>query len=144
MKKYTPFLFLVALLIVGFLGVFNPNTASADYLPGCNSEDGYSSTTGRACNEYFPDGCTSTAGYSPSTGIKCDIFWNNSGDDSGEGSGCVSLTYKLGRRAGPNFTPSRDSHTNGEVSLLQDFLQSQGYLHSETTGYFGLLTFGAV
>jgi peptidoglycan hydrolase-like protein with peptidoglycan-binding domain len=39
---------------------------------------------------------------------------------------------------------SRDSNTNGEVSTLQDFLQSKGYLNSEPTGYFGLLTLNAV
>ena len=39
---------------------------------------------------------------------------------------------------------SRDSQTNGDVSSLQDFLQSQGYLSSEPTGYFGLVTRRAV
>ena len=34
--------------------------------------------------------------------------------------------------------------TNGEVSALQDFLQSRGYLNSEPTGFFGLLTQKAV
>ena len=39
---------------------------------------------------------------------------------------------------------SRDIATNGQVSDLQDFLQSKGYLNSEPTGYFGLMTFQAV
>ena len=65
-------------------------------------------------------------------------------DSDDNGSTCISLTYKLGRRAGPGFTPSRDSNTNGEVSLLKDFLQSEGYMSSEPTGYFGLVTFQAV
>ena len=39
---------------------------------------------------------------------------------------------------------ARDINTNGEVSTLQDFLQSQGYLNNEPTGYFGLLTQKAV
>lgn len=39
---------------------------------------------------------------------------------------------------------SRDSQTGGEVSMLQDFLQSKGHLNSEPTGYFGLLTLAAV
>ena len=39
---------------------------------------------------------------------------------------------------------ARDINTNGEVSTLQDFLQSQGYLNNEPTGYFGLLTVKAV
>ena len=52
-------------------------------------------------------------------------------------SDCVSITNNLRYRA-------RDANTNGEVSTLQDFLQSKGYLNSEPTGYFGLLTFKAV
>ena len=50
---------------------------------------------------------------------------------------CVDLQYNLGYR-------STDAGTNGSVSLLQDFLQSEGYLASEPTGYFGLLTYNAV
>ncbi len=68
-------------------------------------------------------------------------------DDDVPGDGtlnCIPITVKLGRAAGPNRTPSRDSNSNGEVSILQDFLQSKGYLNSEPTGYFGLLTFQAV
>jgi len=49
---------------------------------------------------------------------------------------CVSLVYNLRYQ-------SRDITTNGEVSTLQDFLQSKGYLNSEPTGYFGLLTLKA-
>jgi peptidoglycan hydrolase-like protein with peptidoglycan-binding domain len=52
-------------------------------------------------------------------------------------STCVSLSYNLRYQ-------SRDATTNGEVSSLQDFLQSKGYLNSEPTGYFGLLTVAAV
>ena len=51
-------------------------------------------------------------------------------------SSCVSLNYNLRYQ-------SRDINTNGEVSTLQDFLQSQGYLNSEPTGYLGLLTVAA-
>ncbi len=50
---------------------------------------------------------------------------------------CIALSNNLSYR-------SRDSYTNGEVSALQDFLQSKGYLNSEPTGYFGLLTLQAV
>jgi len=50
---------------------------------------------------------------------------------------CVSFSYGL------NYQ-SRDATTNGEVSKLQNFLQSKGYLNSEPTGYFGLLTTQAV
>jgi peptidoglycan hydrolase-like protein with peptidoglycan-binding domain len=52
-------------------------------------------------------------------------------------SSCVNLQNNLQYR-------STDVSTNGEVSKLQDFLQSQGYLASEPTGYFGLLTQAAV
>ncbi len=48
-------------------------------------------------------------------------------------SSCASITHNLQYR-------SRDINTSGDVSTLQDFLQSQGYLNSEPTGYFGLLT----
>ena len=50
---------------------------------------------------------------------------------------CVALQNNLRYR-------DRDINKNGEVSTLQDFLQSKGYLNSEPTGYFGLLTFKAV
>ena len=52
-------------------------------------------------------------------------------------STCVTLSSNLRYR-------SRDSQTNGDVSALQDFLQSQGYLTSEPTGYFGSQTLKAV
>lgn len=50
---------------------------------------------------------------------------------------CVMLRSDLSYR-------STDALTGGEVSQLQDFLQSKGYLNSEPTGYFGLLTQAAV
>ncbi len=56
---------------------------------------------------------------------------------------CVDLTYNMGYGA-------VDANTNGEVSVLQDFLatttSSTGafYLLSESTGYFGSLTKNAV
>ncbi len=52
-------------------------------------------------------------------------------------SSCVSITHNLSYR-------SRDVATGGDVSTLQDFLESQGYLHSDPTGYFGLQTQAAV
>ncbi len=39
---------------------------------------------------------------------------------------------------------SRDSGTNGAVSVLQDFLNSKGYLSSQPTGFFGSMTRTAV
>lgn len=57
-------------------------------------------------------------------------------DTQPQSSGCLDLSNSLRYR-------SRDAQTNGEVSDLQDFLQTKGYLKSEPTGYFGLLTFQA-
>lgn len=39
---------------------------------------------------------------------------------------------------------ARDVSTNGEVSLLQGFLQDQGLLSADPTGYFGTVTLAAV
>lgn len=50
---------------------------------------------------------------------------------------CVNIVNNLRYR-------DRDIYKNGEVSTLQDFLQSKGFLNNEPTGYFGLLTFKAV
>jgi len=58
-------------------------------------------------------------------------------DPNGPVSSCVSLQNNLRYKM-------RDANVNGEVSALQDFLQSQNYLAGEPTGYFGLLTFKAV
>ena len=58
-------------------------------------------------------------------------------DPNPTASQCVSLQNNLRYR-------DRDINKNGEVSTLQDFLQSKGYLNSEPTGYFGLLTLKAV
>jgi len=58
-------------------------------------------------------------------------------DTQAPASSCLNLVNNLRYR-------SRDIYTNGEVSDLQDFLQSRRYLKSEPTGYFGLLTLQAV
>jgi len=50
---------------------------------------------------------------------------------------CLTLQNNMGYRA-------QDISTNGEVSILQDFLSAQGYLTSSPTGFFGLLTVNAV
>ncbi|KKW19744.1 MAG: hypothetical protein UY63_C0007G0028, partial [Parcubacteria group bacterium GW2011_GWA2_51_10] len=51
-------------------------------------------------------------------------------------SACVALQYNLKYRM-------TDARTEGEVSLLQDFLQAEGYLSSQPTGFFGLQTLAA-
>lgn len=58
-------------------------------------------------------------------------------DPNPNGSECVSIVNNLKYK-------SRDVNTNGEVSTLQDFLQSKGYLNNEPTGYLGILTVKAV
>ena len=58
-------------------------------------------------------------------------------DPQGDAGACLDLRNNLRYR-------SRDAGTNDEVSALQDFLQANGYLKSEPTGYFGLLTLRAV
>ena len=50
---------------------------------------------------------------------------------------CVNLQNNMGYR-------SRDVSTNSEVSDLQDFLVTNGYLSVEPTGYFGLMTVASV
>lgn len=51
---------------------------------------------------------------------------------------CISLQMSLLRFG------SRDASTNGEVTVLQDFLISKGMLGGQTTGYYGKLTVAAV
>ncbi|MFA5132324.1 MAG: peptidoglycan-binding domain-containing protein [Candidatus Paceibacterota bacterium] len=51
---------------------------------------------------------------------------------------CISLQTSLLRFG------SRDASTNGEVTVLQDFLISKGMLGGQTTGYYGRLTVNAV
>src|SRR3989344_5352609 len=57
-------------------------------------------------------------------------------DPNPTASDCVALQNNLRYR-------DRDINKNGEVSTFQDFLQMKGFLNSEPTGYFGLLTFQA-
>lgn len=58
-------------------------------------------------------------------------------DPDSSTSDCVALQNNLRYK-------DRDSNKNGEVSTLQDFLQSKNYLNSEPTGYLGLMTVKAV
>ena len=52
-------------------------------------------------------------------------------------TGCIYINNNLRYR-------DRDIYKSNEVSTLQDFLQSKGYLNNEPTGYFALLTLSAV
>jgi hypothetical protein len=58
--------------------------------------------------------------------------------DPNQTSTCLSLQSTLLRYK------ATDQMTNGEVSTLQDFLISVGFLKTQATGYFGLGTFSAV
>ncbi|MBI5138943.1 MAG: peptidoglycan-binding protein [Candidatus Vogelbacteria bacterium] len=58
-------------------------------------------------------------------------------DASDTASVCTALNFNLKYR-------SRDSQTNGEVTLLQQFLNDRGYLNQDPTGYFGMVTVAAV
>lgn len=58
--------------------------------------------------------------------------------DTVETSTCIDLKSSMLRYR------SNDAITNGEVSLLQDFLVANSLLKSTVTGYFGLATFAAV
>ncbi|OHA18880.1 MAG: hypothetical protein A2836_00620 [Candidatus Taylorbacteria bacterium RIFCSPHIGHO2_01_FULL_45_63] len=53
------------------------------------------------------------------------------------GTACIGIKRSLGYRL-------TDEQTGGEVSALQVFLQAQGYLTQNPTGYFGLYTAQAV
>jgi|GEM_PF-6867500 len=122
MKKLTSLLFVFGFIFSVF--AFNAGTAHADPLPGCNSEDGYSITTGRACNKYWPDGCTSTSGYSSTTGEKCDSYWDF--DDDDESSDYLIFTRDL-----------TIGSTGEDVSRLQEFLKERGYYFGKIDGKFG-------
>lgn len=50
---------------------------------------------------------------------------------------CVDLKKNMGYR-------TRDAGTSGDVSTLQKFLKTKGYLDSEPTGFFGSATLSAV
>ncbi len=52
-------------------------------------------------------------------------------------SACLALQNDLRYRM-------TDALSGGEVSALQDFLQSEGYLNAGPSGFFGLMTTGAV
>ena len=58
------------------------------------------------------------------------------GEDTGGGS-CVALTYNL-------FLDVTDAMTNGDVTRLQNFLITNGYMQGSATGYFGPITETAV
>jgi peptidoglycan hydrolase-like protein with peptidoglycan-binding domain len=69
--------------------------------------------------------------------VAVPLVYAETGDvDTASVSTCTDLQNNLRYR-------TRDASVNGEVSLLQDFLQAKGYLHTEPTGFFGLMTFQA-
>ncbi len=50
---------------------------------------------------------------------------------------CISLQNSM-------FYGTKDSSVNGEVSILQDFLQANNYLSNNPTGFYGLMTINAI
>ncbi len=58
-------------------------------------------------------------------------------DDFTTESSCLSLEYRMSYG-------SKDIYTKGEVTMVQDFLNDQGYLRVQPTGFFGLATTRAV
>ncbi len=62
---------------------------------------------------------------------------NNGADETTESS-CIDLSTKVLKYK------SRDSNTNGEVSVLQDYLNDKGFLTQGATGFYGLKTVDAV
>lgn len=93
-------------------------------------------------------GCVGTNLFSSLTGQRCDstTTTNSSGNgttplpvdvDTQKTQGaCLDIQNNLRYR-------SRDADTNNEVSAFQDFLQTNNYLNSEPTGFFGLMTMKA-
>lgn len=81
----------------------------------------------------FPDGCVSKKGFSTTTGQLC------AGVNTTIPAVCTDLKYFL------NYG-SRDAQKNGEVTLLQKFLISHGYMAGTVTptGNFSSGTFNAV
>ena len=65
------------------------------------------------------------------------LTFAQAGDVDTEQDSCVILTNNLRFR-------SRDERTNNQVTDLQDFLISEGYMSGNTTGYFGQATAKAV
>lgn len=55
-----------------------------------------------------------------------------------------SLNYKSQLASMHNILSGLLNKTYNQVSELQDFLNNEGYLASEPTGYFGLMTVKAV
>ncbi|MDB5260014.1 MAG: cell surface protein [Candidatus Nomurabacteria bacterium] len=58
-------------------------------------------------------------------------------DENPNGTSCAIITSNTGYG-------SRDNSYNSNVSILQDFLSSNGYLNSQPTGFYGRLTLNAV
>lgn len=99
---------------------------------------GYQEPSTGSNYNYNYSGSSSSSSSSSSSGSSQTSQGTGDVDPNPTGSSCFSLS-STGLRY-----QARDANTNGEVSMLQDFLQSKGYLNSEPTGYFGLMTQAAV
>ncbi len=72
-----------------------------------------------------------------SCSIQVSVFAQDTDIDPEGTSSCLDIKNNLRYR-------SVDSLTNGEVSVLQDFLQENKYLNTNPSGFFGLATVRAV
>lgn len=100
----------------------NDTSTEASTASSCLNASGYNSKTGKKCE----GGSTSTGG----TPLPADV------DTQKVQGACLDLQNNLRYR-------TRDASVNNEVSSFQDFLQTNGFLGSEPTGFFGMMTFKA-
>lgn len=70
-------------------------------------------------------------------GSTLPIVTDNENTSATNLSTCIDLKNSL-------YYGSKDANTNGEVTILQDFLQSNGYLSVNPTGFYGLMTVSSV
>jgi len=124
-------LFLVGALLLSVQGVF-AQVSIGGYTISSQPTANASAVVCTADAKICADGS-----YVGRSGPNCAFICPSDGDiPPVTSSECVDLTNNM-------FTRSRDSQTNGEVSLLQDFL-SPRYLNNDPTGFFGRLTLAGV
>lgn len=83
-----------------------------------------------------PSNCTYVQGSEYNAQTQCGLVLKCEGGDTTV-SACVELSNNL-------ILTDRDSNKNGEVTKLQKFLVSKGYLKENPTGYFGVATLAGV
>lgn len=132
------------------------------FLPvGCTSTTAYSPTTGQKCVSGFytqpvePKNSDNQALAANSIAYNYSAYGVSTNTTPTYNSNNVNTSSSLQGDIDPNSTSStgmclnltanlRQGMSSSDVGRLQDFLISKGYLNSESTGYFGTLTFSAV